>query len=123
MVLKFCPAMPSQGRAPWTRIPFLLQLHLIALLSLKLDIGSRSIRLFPIQRLPVLDTSAHEFRPRRNGEGRCHALRHQLPKLWMMPAEIIPAAVAVPPDSGAQPLDLINQLVARQHIQIFVHEQ
>ena len=65
-----------------------------------LDIGGRSVRLLTIQGLPVLDTSAQEFRPGRNSDRRCHALRQQLPKLWMVPAEIMPAAVAVPPDSG-----------------------
>jgi hypothetical protein len=33
----------------------------------------------------------------------------------------MPAAVAVLPDRGAQALDLIHQLFARQVVQVFIH--
>src|ERR1700730_5987076 len=41
----------------------------------------------------------------------------------MVPAQVVPAAIPVSPDAGAQPLYLINELVAVEPAEVFVHAE
>ena len=58
-----------------------------------LGIRTRSIWKFPVECLPILDAAAQKLRPGRD----CDILRNrfgkQAPKLWMMPAQIVPTTV------------------------------
>jgi hypothetical protein len=39
----------------------------------------------------------------------------------MVPAQVLPAAVAMPADPGPKPFDFGNELLARHLIQVLVH--
>lgn len=110
---------PSRWPAPkWS----ILSRCCSALTSVVLDFGHRRRRQFTIQGFSVLDASPQKIRPRWNCDFRSHTLRQQPPKVGMMPAEIMTAAVAVLSDASPQPLDLIDQLFTGHSVQIFVHE-
>ena len=75
----------------------------------ELSIRPWSIGKLSVERLPILDTAAQKLRPVRNGEGFRDRLWQQVPKLRMMPAQIVTAAVAVGANSRAQPDHLGDQ--------------
>src|SRR5712691_1995837 len=59
--------------------------------------------------LPVGDVASQELRPGRNGDRWVDLLGQEAPEFWVMPAQVVAAAVAVRPDPGSQALDLGNQ--------------
>src|SRR5687767_7568666 len=78
------------------------------------------VRRLLVERHPVFHASLHELRPvrhRRNGVG---LLRQESPERRMMPAELVPRAVAMPPDAGPQLPDFDDELVAGHRGEVFV---
>ena len=49
------------------------------------------------------------------------SVRKQAPKLWMMPAQIVPTTVAVSADAGPQPHHLCNQFFSGPAQDILIH--
>ena len=87
----------------------------------ELSVRPWSVREFLVERLPILDTAAQKLRPVRNGEVFRNRLWQKVPKLWMMPTQIVTAAVAVGANSRAQPDHLGDQFLPCQVGKIVVH--
>jgi hypothetical protein len=87
----------------------------------ELSVRPWSVREFSVERLPILDTAAQKLRPVRNGEIFRNRLWQKVPKLWMMPTQIVTAAVAVGANSRAQPDHLGDQFLPCQVGKIIVH--
>src|SRR5579872_879183 len=78
------------------------------------------IRQLDIERLPVPDTATQELRPCRHGQIRLDRLRKKLPELWMVPTQLMPGAVAMPANPGAQLFYFRHQFVPRKLFKVFV---
>ena len=87
----------------------------------ELSVRPWSVGEFLVERLPILDTAAQKLRPVRNGEVFRNRLWQKVPKLWMMPTQIVTAAVAVGANSRAQPDHLGDQFLPCQVGKIVVH--
>src|SRR5216683_2090491 len=87
----------------------------------ELSVRPWSVREFLVERLPILDTAAQKLRPVRNGEVFRNRLWQKVPKLWMMPTQIVTAAVAMGANSRAQPDHLGDQFLPCQVGKIIVH--
>ena len=76
---------------------------------IELGIGARSIGKLPLECLAIPDAAAQKLGPGRD----CNILRNwfgkKTPKLWVMPAQIVPTAVAVSADAVPQSHHLGNQ--------------
>src|SRR5262249_32633551 len=64
--------------------------------------------------------TAHEPRPGRHRDRRVDPLRQETPELWMVPAQIVAAGVAMRADALSQPPDLGDQLVAAHSLEIVI---
>lgn len=82
------------------------------------DTGSRSIGKFSIERFPVFDTAAQELRPVGDRDVLRNRFGKQAPKLRVMPAQIVPAAVAMSADAVSQPHHFGNQFFPRPVLEI-----
>lgn len=65
-----------------------------------------------VQCFPVGEAAAHELWPGRDSDTRIDCFRQKTPKLWMMPAKVVAAAIPMRADSGPQPPDLHEQCFA-----------
>src|SRR5262245_23358442 len=74
-----------------------------------LGVRARSIWKFLVECLPVLDAAAQKLGPGRNCDILWNRFGKQTPQLRMMPAQIVPATVAVGADAGPQPHHLSKQ--------------
>src|SRR5262245_25568966 len=74
-----------------------------------------------IKRQSVLDAAAHELRPLRYHRQRVGILRQQTPEAKMMPAQVVPAGIAMLTNTPAQLFDLVEQLFPAHQAQILVH--
>src|SRR6266496_1821852 len=74
----------------------------------------------PVERLPVGDAASQELWPGRNRDCRVNLLGEEAPEFWMMPAQVMAAAVAVRTDSGSQALDLGDQGDPVQGLEVII---
>src|SRR5262245_662038 len=69
----------------------------------ELSVRPRGVWKFSVECLPILDAAAQKLWPVRNSEVFRNRLWQEVPKLWMMPAQIVTAAIAVGANARAQP--------------------
>jgi hypothetical protein len=69
----------------------------------KLVTNSRRVREISIQRLAICRTPAQELWPRGNTRERVAPFRKKPPECRVVPAQLVPGAVAMRADAGAQP--------------------
>ena len=74
-----------------------------------------------VERLAVTDTAAHKLRPLGHGGYGVGLLGEQPPQPGLVPAEVVPAAVAVLADGGPQPLGFLNQGFPAHGLEVGVH--
>jgi hypothetical protein len=74
-----------------------------------------------VQRLPIPYAASQELRPVRNHREGIGFLRQQSPERRMMPAEGMPAAVAMFSNSLPQLFRLSDELFACHLLEVFVH--
>lgn len=82
---------------------------------------SRRLRRLFVKRLPILKAAFKELRPIRHFRQRIALFRQQAPQSRMMPAELMPIAVAMRTDALPQLFDLFDELLARHLLQVTVH--
>src|SRR5262245_41462130 len=73
-----------------------------------------------IERFPVANAAFEKLRPVRHLGERFRLLRQKFPQLWMMPAQLVTARIAVRADAVPQPPHLGEQLLACHVGQVFV---
>src|SRR5690606_34642349 len=93
-----------------------------SVLLVEFRVGARRVGELPVQGLPVADAAAEKLRPIRHRDVPRDRLRQQAPELRMVPAEIVPAAVAVGADAGAQPHHFRDQLFPGEVVEVRIHE-
>ncbi len=74
----------------------------LGFLNAEFAIESRRIRVLSLKRFAVLHAAAQELGPGRHRDLRIDAFRQHAPQLRMVPAEIVPRAVAMLADAPAQ---------------------
>src|SRR3954447_15824812 len=67
--------------------------------SLVFEISPRRVGQFALQRLPIAQAAAQEFRPRRNGHFGRDPIGQQSPEIGMVPAQVVTGAVPVRADA------------------------
>src|SRR5262249_26903319 len=110
---------PSASVVIWRELREARYPHLLGVAGL--DIRARNIWKFPVECLPILDTAAQKLRPGRDCDILCTRFGKQTPKLWMMPAQIVPTTVAVGTDAGPQPNHLGNQFFSGPVLDVLIH--
>jgi hypothetical protein len=85
-------------------------------------IRAPSIGEFPVEGRAICDTAAQELRPLGHGKILWDWLRQQAPKLRMVPAQVVTAAVAVSANASTQPDHLGNEFVSREFREIVIRD-
>lgn len=80
------------------------------------------MRKLGIERLAIAETTAKELGPFRDGEAGIDFFGEEIPKLRMMPAEVMAGAVTVLADACAEFFDFGDELVPVQVLEVFVHK-
>src|SRR5215475_3144599 len=86
-----------------------------------LRVRTRSIWKLPVKRLSIFDAATQKVWPGRDCDILRYRLRQQTPKFWMMPAQVVPAAVAVSTDARPQSYYLGNQLFSGPAYNVSIH--
>jgi hypothetical protein len=73
-----------------------------------------------VKRLPVPDAASHELGPVGDLRLWIRGFRQEPPELGMVPAEIVPGAVPMPPDPFSQTQNLVYELLAREYREFLV---
>lgn len=86
-----------------------------------LVVSAASGRQLAIERFAILQAPSQELWPRRNGGLRVRLFGQQSPQFRMMPAKLVPGAVAMFPDAGAKPFHFPDERVSIEVFEVVVH--
>src|SRR5262245_10585822 len=105
-------------RLAWPSVPIRRKENASAIILL---VVHRSVGGLPVERLAVADAAAHEFRPGRHRDRRLDLLRQQRPHVWVVPAQIVAARVAMGSDRRAELPHLRDQRVTVHAVEVVIH--
>src|SRR5262249_27926576 len=88
--------------------------------SVILLVQHRRVGELPLQRFAVLEAAAQKLRPGGNRDRRIDPLGQETPELRMMPAQIVPARVAMLANALSQAPDLRDQFLAVHALEVVV---